>query len=108
MSDSQKAQLSVVLGVLRKNFEHFGYGTHDAAELKSDLYAAQLADALGYELVPFNAARGDELKRDRRQVAWSHILIAAPKTNEEMLRSGTWATVRYARKRHIPVIHLSR
>lgn len=34
------------------------------------------------------------------------ILIAAPKTLSEGLRSGTWATIRYARKNSIPCIIL--
>lgn len=34
------------------------------------------------------------------------LLIAAPKTAREERRSGTWATVRYARKANVPVIIL--
>ena len=32
-------------------------------------------------------------------VDWSHTIIATPATAKEQLRSGTWAAVRYARKR---------
>jgi hypothetical protein len=35
-------------------------------------------------------------------------LIAAPKSNQEELRSGTWATIRYARKMNKRVILLAR
>lgn len=38
------------------------------------------------------------LERNREIVADCDLLIAAPKTGTERLRSGTWATVRYARK----------
>lgn len=38
------------------------------------------------------------LERNHDIVDSSSILIAAPATDEEELRSGTWATVRYARK----------
>lgn len=35
------------------------------------------------------------------------VLVATPKTREEQLRSGTWATVRYARKlgRRVYLVH---
>lgn len=42
------------------------------------------------------------LARNRQIVEHSQVLIAAPKGAEE-LRSGTWSTVRYARKRGVPV-----
>jgi len=38
------------------------------------------------------------LSRDRRIVEFVEFLIGTPKTNEEELRSGTWATIRHARK----------
>ena len=38
------------------------------------------------------------LERDRDIVECSDALIAAPKSKEEELRSGTWYTIRYARK----------
>ena len=45
----------------------------------------------------------DYLYRNRRIVDSTEILIAAPRTSREMLRSGTWATIRYARKRGRPI-----
>lgn len=48
------------------------------------------------------------LTRNRNIVAASFVLVAAPLTDIEELRSGTWATVRYARKANTPVIMLSR
>jgi hypothetical protein len=48
---------------------------------------------------------GDELReqfpyltRDKKIVDECEFLFAAPLTNEEQVRSGTWATVRHARK----------
>jgi hypothetical protein len=38
------------------------------------------------------------LIRNRRIVERSDLMIAAPRTTEEEQRSGTWATIRYARK----------
>lgn len=44
----------------------------------------------------------DYLHRDYRIVQRApDILIATPKTAQEVTRSGTWATVRYARKRGV-------
>lgn len=41
----------------------------------------------------------DYLDRNKDIVNETEGLIAAPKMNQEELRSGTWATVRYARKK---------
>ena len=43
------------------------------------------------------------LERNRDIVDACDILIATPKSAKEELRSGTWATVRYAIKSHKPV-----
>jgi hypothetical protein len=50
----------------------------------------------------------DPLARNRRIVARVDILIAAPAEDLEITRSGTWATVRYARQKPIPIIMLPR
>lgn len=45
------------------------------------------------------------LERDQDIVDWSEVLIATPSEETgEKLRSGTWATVRMARKKGIPII----
>jgi hypothetical protein len=43
------------------------------------------------------------LERNRIIVRRIHGLLAAPRTDREELRSGTWATVRYAREIGCPV-----
>ena len=48
------------------------------------------------------------LRRNRDIVAWSGLLVAAPRLNNEEVRSGTWATVRYMREARKPVLQLSR
>lgn len=45
----------------------------------------------------------DYLDRNRDIVDASSHVIACPATFDEQLRSGTWATVRYARKCHKPL-----
>lgn len=44
------------------------------------------------------------LRRNKDIVRCSNVLIAAPFEYEEILRSGTWSTVRYARRQNIPRI----
>ena len=41
----------------------------------------------------------DFLVRNRDIVDSSELLLACPETSEEVHRSGTWATIRYARKK---------
>ncbi len=43
------------------------------------------------------------LERNRDIVDASEVLIACPSTREEVMRSGTWATVRYARKKGMKI-----
>jgi hypothetical protein len=43
------------------------------------------------------------LERNSRIVQAADIVIATPKESTEQLRSGTWATIRRARKAHKPV-----
>jgi hypothetical protein len=44
--------------------------------------------------------------RDKDIVDGVDLMIACPKQNYEIVRSGTWATIRYARKKHVPTILL--
>lgn len=46
----------------------------------------------------------DYIPRNHDIVDDTDMLIATPKEFEEQLRSGTWATVRYARKQHKKII----
>jgi hypothetical protein len=41
--------------------------------------------------------------RDHHMVDLSRRLIATPQTFEEQIRSGTWATIRYARKLRLKI-----
>ena len=47
------------------------------------------------------------LDRNRDIVDACEVIIATPETSEEHLRSGTWSTVRYARKKGIRVVVLT-
>jgi len=48
------------------------------------------------------------LKRDYRIVDSTDYLIGAPKTDMEQIRSGSWTTIRYARKTNKPHTILER
>lgn len=48
------------------------------------------------------------LSRNRDMVDMSDVLIACPHENSEQLRSGTWATIRYARDSGRPTIIINR
>ena len=103
MSVSQRRQLQAVCYALR-TMREFHHGDAIGADKQA---AAFVATARGVEVVP-HPAGDDPLARNRRIVEACDILIAAPETDREVVRSGTWATVRYARAAEKPVIHLSR
>ena len=88
-------------------------GFHHGDCLGSDAYAHSIAKELKYWIVvhpPQSKSlraycQGNELmeelnylERNWEIVRRCEILIALSSTNEEIMRSGTWATVRYARK----------
>ncbi len=102
MSKDQKEQLYFVLRwFLNTNTFHHG------AARGADTEAEEVAEQLSYTIVRHPAGT-DPLKRNRDIVDASDVLIAAPLNDKEALRSGTWATVRYARKVGMPIIFLSR
>jgi hypothetical protein len=108
MTEQQKDQLGLILTMCLSNMNTFHHGAAPGdTRQKADIEAAALAEAMGYTCQP-HAAGADPLARNRDIVAASDILIAAPESDKEELRSGTWATVRYMRQAVKPVIHLSR
>lgn len=108
MSQDQLDQLYFVLGwfVVPRPPE-FHYSTHVTAELVADRQAAAAAARFGCALWAHNSVPGAELARDRALVDAVDVLVAAPGQDDELLRSGTWATVRYMQQLKRPVIHLS-
>lgn len=50
----------------------------------------------------------DYLSRNRDIVDESEVVIACPLSNQEELRSGTWATIRYARKQNKKLIIIAK
>jgi hypothetical protein len=110
MNDLQKRLLrETILTVRAEGPGEFHHGDCEGA----DAEAHDIAEALGFKTVihpPSNPAKRawkngttilttlPYLDRNHAIVDATEILIATPKGNEEELRSGTWSTVRYARK----------
>jgi hypothetical protein len=118
MNDQQKEQLRLMLGIFavamgignptfrsRKEFHH------GADRDGADGEAARIAAECGFDPVPHppkSHTAKHLLERDREVVHVSDILVAAPLTDKEQVRSGTWYTVRRAHELRRPVVHLSR
>jgi len=107
MSANQKKQLRKVLSAVT-NIDEFHHGAAIGADTEAVDIAEDYVDGGPTRIISWPAAKGKELARDRTIVAESDILIAAPLTDKEVLRSGTWATIRYAFKKGIPIVMLPR
>lgn len=107
------AQLASVIELLRQNY-WVGNEFHHGDCIGADVQAASEADKKGYRIgvhpplsnkyrgfyhhYDFTYPPAEYLVRDRRIVQETEALIAAPHTAYEIVRSGTWTTVRYARE----------
>lgn len=116
LSIAQAEALGGVLGGL----EHDGYvWMHNGDCIGADAFAAGLWRDIGGMLhghppdiewkrarFPFDAKWEPKTYRERNAdiVLCSDILVACPKTMEEELRSGTWMTIRMARKSKVPIV----
>lgn len=130
MNTAQLAQLNFMLATLKRDTScgatnEFHQGGADGGDKQARILAREwgydvhwhpcpgvsLADVIGDEpLAKFETWHEvfPPLTRNRNIVAVAFALIAGPHTDVEELRSGTWATVRYARAAAIPVVHLTR
>jgi hypothetical protein len=114
MSDSQKRQLAYILSVLKHADLHVCRDTlfidGDCPD-GADREARAMAVSAGYQTDPHPPKEWtakELLARDRVIAGKCHVMIAAPRTDKEEIRSGTWATVRYTREAGKPVVMLSR
>lgn len=118
MSQRQQDQLADEL-IMRSGKKH---EFHHGDCIGADYQAATIANpwALTYAHPPINPKKRayhksdvilpakDYHERNRDIVDTCDILIAAPRTDAEELRSGTWSTIRYAQKQGKRVIKLKR
>ena len=116
MRDIQATSLThVLISLSMEHLPHAHVRFHHGDCVGADVQAAHIAKTLGWYIVchpPINPRhRGwfkyndsihipyEYIVRDRHIVDVSQVLIATPHTPYEIVRSGTWTTVRYARKR---------
>jgi hypothetical protein len=115
MSQLQKDQLRYVLAVLKHADQAVGripiFIDGDCPVYSADQEAREIAAELGYDcqqIPPKTHTAKEYLARDGEIARRCDIGIAAPRTDKEEIRSGTWATVRRMRTAGKPVIFLSR
>ena len=115
-------QLAACRDILKRCRIEGAESFHHGDCVGADSEAHDIAIALGYRIVlhppldikarAFRSASAVQaalpyLLRNRQIVYVSDVLVAAPATSAETLRSGTWATVRYARRAGKPIYVLS-
>jgi hypothetical protein len=126
MSAGQKVRVREYLSAIKQEFPAAKITFHHGLCIGADEQAARIAKELGYYVVahPGYSPRNPEgrlfrsdfdgndevcpekphIPRDHDIVDGSQRLVAAPWTREEIVRSGTWTTVRYARKKGKPIL----
>ena len=117
MSDKQKSQLESAL--LNLSIQDFHHGDCIGADEEAQRIVGGVVDKIVIH-PPLNTSkrawcRGNVTLHSRDYIERNHdivdscdLLIAAPESDREVLRSGIWATVRYARKKGIPIMLLLR
>ena len=123
MSKGQKQKLRDTLRELKASNKNGMCEFHHGDCLGADEEAHEIANEEGYWVVAhppsdpkaraFVIAHCERPKkpylvRDHDIVDECQILIAAPKSNTEVMRSGTWATIRYGLKKERQIIMLGR
>lgn len=123
MTPRQKSLLAKHLRRLAKKHEHITIHHGDCVGADEEFHEIALAVLPAVQVVlhpPQNPSKrafctapgqiervpDEYLKRNHAIVEAAQGMFAAPKGSKEELRSGTWATVRYARKLEKPLIML--
>jgi hypothetical protein len=119
MTDHQKEQF--VLKMQDLSPTEFHHGDCEGADAEAHDLVREFFPEVKIVVWPPNSAYrrafkvGDETKepesyliRDKKIVDTVEYLFGAPKQNNEIIRSGTWTTIRYGRKTGKPVTVLER
>jgi len=119
MSDHQKEQFVLKLYDLGVTEFHHGdcigadEEAHDIVreffpDVKIHIHPPKYENKRAFKVGDVMYAQDDYIPRDRKIVDSTEFLIGAPKSNKEELRSGTWTTIRHARKTYKPLSILDR
>lgn len=117
MTPQQRRAVEILLVAYKKyrGAEFFAHGDCVGA----DAEAHKLAVRVGLKTAGFPSTLEDQrahceldwvdtprapLVRNKRIVAKADVMIACPETADEVLRSGTWATIRHAQKTKTPLL----
>jgi hypothetical protein len=65
-----------------------------------EIFPPKISTKRAYQVADILNVESDYLERNHKIVDASDCVIATPKEDREQLRSGTWATIRYAKKKH--------
>jgi hypothetical protein len=119
MSQHQKEQL--VIKLFELDFDEFHHGdcigadsdAHDIIReffplVKIHIHPPIEITHRAYKIGDHMYEQYTYLARDKNIVDFTDIMFGAPYTDNEILRSGTWSTIRYARKKHRELIVLER
>lgn len=112
-------QAAAVNRWLERLREHVGSSFHHGDCIGADAAAHAMAKHIGYRIVihpPTNELKRAFLKADEYMPAAPYLIrnqhivdasewmVAAPKQMVEVMRSGTWSTIRYAHKQECPMV----
>lgn len=106
MTDQQKRSVRLLINALKPSY--FNHGDCVGADVeahdivrdacpKSFIYVYPAIDREQNRESDYRAPPDKPLTRNRVIVDMSDVMIATPRESSEMLRGGTWSTVRYAR-----------
>jgi hypothetical protein len=91
-------QSQAVARLLQILFKGTAAEFHHGGALGADHEASSLAGAIGYTIVVHPGGTPKEnIARNHDIVDVARVMIAAPFGGKELLRSGTWATIRYCK-----------
>ncbi len=116
MTDTQKLELRQILRYFHRGLFHHG----DCIGADAEAHDIAREFSYGVEIHPPLESRKRAwcssmlvhdpkpyLERNHDIVDACHLLIACP-AGPEVMRSGTWATIRYARRTGVPVVIIER